>query len=80
MGAMADDVKSSAAEAGREALDRGKHVVEEAGSAALDAAKESGREEGEELTATLQEKAREVLPADERRPSRSEPSSASTSR
>ena len=78
MGSVADDVKSSAAEAGREALDRGKHVVEEAGSAALDAAKESGREEGEELTATLQEKAREVLPAD--KPVAQQPSSASTSR
>jgi len=39
MGAMADDVKSSTAEAGHEALDRGKHVAEQAGSAALDAAR-----------------------------------------
>ena len=31
IGSMADDVKSSATEAGREALDRGKHVVQEAG-------------------------------------------------
>jgi hypothetical protein len=81
MGAMADDVKSSAAEAGREALDRGKHVAEEVGSAALEAAKESGREEGEELTATLQEKAREVLPGDGHTTvAQREPSSASTSR
>jgi Protein of unknown function (DUF3618) len=81
MGAMADDVKSSAAEAGREALDRGKHVAEEVGSAALEAAKESGREEGEELTATLQEKAREVLPGDGHTTvTQREPSSASTSR
>ena len=81
MGAMADDVKSSAAEAGREALDRGKHVAEEVGSAAFDAAKESGREEGKELTATLQEKAREVLPGDEQTTiTQPQPSSASTSR
>ena len=78
MGAMADDVKSSAAEAGREALDRGKHVAEDVGSAALDAAKETGREEGEELTATLQEKAREVLPGDDK--TVAQPSSTSTSR
>jgi len=65
MGSVADDVKASAADAGREAMDRGKHVVQEAGSAALESAKESGREEGEELTATLQQKAREVLPGDD---------------
>jgi len=78
MGSVADDVKSSAAEAGREALDRGKHVVEEAGSAALDAAKETGREEGEELTATLQDKAREVLPNTEQTTVTSQPSSSSS--
>lgn len=65
IGSMADDVKSSATEAGREALDRGKHVVQEAGSAALETAKESGREEGEELSASLQEKAQGVLPGEQ---------------
>ena len=49
IGPMADDVKATAAEAGREALDRGKDVVQEAGSAAIETAKERGREEGEEL-------------------------------
>ena len=34
IGPMADEVKATAAEAGREALDRGKDVVQEAGSAA----------------------------------------------
>ena len=62
IGPMADDVKATAAEAGREALDRGKHVVQEAGSAAVETAKERGREEGEELSESLQEKAREVAP------------------
>lgn len=62
IGPMADDVKATAAGAGREALDRGKNVVQEAGSAAIETAKERGREEGEELSETLQEKAREVAP------------------
>jgi gas vesicle protein len=68
IGPMADDVKATAAEAGREALDRGKDVVQEAGSAAIETAKERGREEGEELSESLQEKAREVAP-DTARPS-----------
>ena len=62
IGPMADEVKATAAEAGREALDRGKDVVQEAGSAAIETAKERGREEGEELSESLQEKAREVAP------------------
>ena len=62
IGPMADDVKATAAEAGREALDRGKDVVQEAGSAAIETAKERGREEGQELSESLQEKAREVTP------------------
>ena len=56
IGPVADDVKATAAEAGREALDRGKHVVQEAGETALETAKERGREEGEELSASLQAK------------------------
>jgi gas vesicle protein len=63
MGPMADDVKASAVEAGREAVERGKDVVQEAGGAALDTAKERGREQGEEFTETLQEKARDLAPA-----------------
>ena len=47
---MADEVKATAAEAGREALDRGKDVVQEAGATAIETAKERGREEGEELS------------------------------
>jgi len=62
IGPMADDVKTAAADAGREALDRGKDVVQEAGSAAIETAKERGREEGQELSESLQEKAREVTP------------------
>src|SRR4029453_3519 len=62
IGPMADDVKATAAEAGREALDPGKDGWQEAGSAAIERAKERGREEGEELSESLQEKAREVAP------------------
>jgi gas vesicle protein len=62
IGPMADDVKASAAEVGREAVERGKDVVQEAGSAALDTAKERGREQGEELSESLQDKAREIAP------------------
>ena len=56
IGPVADDVKATAAEAGREVLDRGKQVVQEAGETALETAKERGREEGEELSASLQAK------------------------
>lgn len=63
IGRMADDVKDTAAEAGREALDRGKDVVEEVGATALETAKERGREEGEELSESLQSKARELAPS-----------------
>ena len=62
---MADEVKATAAEAGREALDRGKDVVQEAGATAIETAKERGREEGEELSDSLQQKAREVAPKEE---------------
>ena len=62
IGPMADEVKATAAEAGREALDRGKDVVQEAGATAIETAKERGREEGEELSESLQEKAREAAP------------------
>ena len=64
MGPMADDVKETAAEAGREALDRSKEVVQEVGATAMETAKERGREEGEELSASLQEMAREKTPGD----------------
>jgi hypothetical protein len=64
LGPMADEVKASAAAAGREALDRGKQVAQEVGESALETVKERGREEGEDMSATLQEKAREILPGE----------------
>ena len=60
LGPAADEVKSAATEAGREAAERGKHVVQEAGQAAVETAKERGRDESEQLTESLQERAHEV--------------------
>jgi hypothetical protein len=66
IGPMADEVKATAATAGREALDRGKDVVQEVGATAIEGAKERGREEGEDLSESLQQEAREVAPRQER--------------
>ena len=64
LGPVSDEVKSTAAEAGREAVERGKAVAQEAGQAAVDTARERGREQGEELTSSLQDKARDVTSSD----------------
>jgi hypothetical protein len=60
VGPMADEVKATAAEAGREAVERGKRVAQEAGHTAIDTAKEVGQQESEELSASLEQKAREA--------------------
>ena len=60
IGPVADEVKSTAAEASREAIDRGKDVVQEAGTTAIETAMERGREEGEELSESLKERVRET--------------------
>jgi len=65
IGPVADDVKATAAEAGREALDRGKDVAQEVGASAIQTAKERGRVEGEGLAESLQDKARELSPREE---------------
>jgi len=65
IGPVADDVKATAAEAGREALDRGKDVAQEVGASAIQTAKERGRVEGEGLAESLQDKARELAPGEE---------------
>jgi hypothetical protein len=65
LGPMADEVKSSAAEVGREALDRGKQVVQEAGETAIETAKERASEETDGLSASLQEKTHDVLTGSE---------------
>ena len=63
MGPVADDVKSTATEMGQEAVERGKEVAQEAGASALEKAKERGKEERDELTASLEENARDVAAA-----------------
>jgi hypothetical protein len=62
LGPVADDVKSAAAEAGQEALERGKQVAQEAAQSAAETAKERGREEGQELSSNLREKAADAVP------------------
>lgn len=64
LGPMADELKSTAGEAGREAVERGRQVVQEAGETAMETAKERGREQSEELSASLQDKAREATSTD----------------
>ena len=58
MGHMSDELKSTAVETGREAVERGKVVAQEAGTTAMETAKEVGREQKEELTESLQTQAR----------------------
>jgi gas vesicle protein len=65
LGPMADEVKATAADAGREAVERGKDVARESGQAAMETAKERGREESQELSASLQDKAHEVTGSQE---------------
>jgi gas vesicle protein len=60
LGPIADQVKSSAVEAGQEALEHGKQVAQSAAESAVETAKEEGRAHGDELTSSLQDKAREV--------------------
>jgi hypothetical protein len=64
IGPMSDALKASAAEAGREAAERGKVVAQETSSTALATMKESGREQSEELAASLQDQAREAVPGE----------------
>jgi len=60
LGPISDEVKSTAADAGREALERGKNVAQATAEAATETAKSESREQGKELTSSLQEKTREV--------------------
>lgn len=60
IGPVADQVKSSAAEAGQEVLDHGKEIAQAAAQSAVETAKEEGKQHGEELSSSLQEKAQEV--------------------
>lgn len=60
LGPTADEVKSTAADAGREALEHGSKIAQATAEEAVETAKRETREHGEELTASLQDKARDV--------------------
>ena len=60
MGTLADDVKDRAAQAGTEAVERGKAVGEDAVASVSETNKESGREQGEDLAESVKESAQEV--------------------
>jgi vacuolar-type H+-ATPase subunit H len=67
VGPLADQVKETAAETGKEALDRGREVAEqavegakEAGGDAIESAKEAAQEQAEGLKETAKEGAQEV--------------------
>jgi len=62
MGSWADEVKSTATEAGQDALEHGKQVAQAAVESAVETAKQQGKEHGEELAPSVQQKAREVKP------------------
>jgi Protein of unknown function (DUF3618) len=59
LGAAADEVKSTAVDAGREALDRGKEVAQQA----AETAKEAGRDQAEQMRGSTQERAQTVAPS-----------------
>lgn len=63
LGAIADKVKETAAEAGHEALEHGKEVTKAAAQSAKETAREQGREHSEELQSSLQEKVHDVSPS-----------------
>ncbi len=65
LGPVADQVKSSAVEAGKEAIEQGKQVAHAAGESAVETARTEGRQSSEQLAASLQEKARAVSPTSE---------------
>jgi hypothetical protein len=71
LGPVSDDLKATAGEAGREAIERGKIVAQETGATAVEAARDAGQEQRDELAASLQERAQESIPTSETRTSSS---------
>jgi hypothetical protein len=63
LGPVSDQVKEQAADAGQEALDRGKQVAQAAAQSAVETAKGEGQQHGEALSSSLQDRAREVTPS-----------------
>jgi Protein of unknown function (DUF3618) len=64
LGPLSDRIKAGASDAGQQALEHGKQVVQSAAEAAVETAKEEGREHGEELSSSLQDKARQATRSD----------------
>ncbi|HEU5141996.1 MAG TPA: hypothetical protein VFU04_02450 [Solirubrobacterales bacterium] len=60
MGPLADQVKEKAAEAGHEAVERGKEVAGQVAEQAAETAKEAGSEQAKEMKSSAQESAQEV--------------------
>jgi hypothetical protein len=63
MGQVADQAKEKAREAGHEAVERGKTVVQETAQTAAETAREKGSEQAQELGQSTQEKAHEAVQA-----------------
>jgi gas vesicle protein len=61
-GAMSDQVKQSAADAGHEAVEHGKEVAKAAAQSAAETARVQGRDHGEELQSSLHQKVQEAAP------------------
>lgn len=57
LGPMSDELKSSAVEAGQEAVEHGKQVAQAAAQSAMETAKEEGQQHGQEMSSSLQQKA-----------------------
>ncbi len=60
LGPTSDQVKSSVAEAGQEALEHTKQVAQSTVETAVQTAKTEGRQHGEELSSSLQDKAEDL--------------------
>jgi hypothetical protein len=60
LGPMADQVKSTATDAGQEALERGTEVAQATAQSTVETAKEKSREQGQELSESLQGQAGRV--------------------
>jgi hypothetical protein len=63
LGPVADQAKEKAREAGHEAVERGKAVVQETAQSAAETAREKGREQGQELGQSAQQKAQQAVQA-----------------
>jgi gas vesicle protein len=65
LGPMSDELKTTAVETGKEAVERAKVVAQEAGTTAMDTAIEVGNEQTEELAQSLHSQARGALTSED---------------